>query len=347
MVDCEISDVNEKDEVLMENKRFQFGRSVICIPGMVFRGSHCLVPVSNLSNEEIHWRRGRLISRGLRCQGGTALRDYRVSSLSHNAKHVREIQIGEVDINADLDSESKEKVLEVLNKWQHCFANSSAELGVVKGCQLEIKLSDESKPVCYCPYRLSLNERAIVREKVNELLDSGIVRESQSEYASPVVLVKKKNNDFRLCVDYRALNKITVKNIYPMPNVEEQLNLLGGKMFFTSLDCNQGFHQISVEPNSISKTAFITSDGHFEYLKMPFGLINAPSVFQRAIHNALGKLRYDQVLVYMDDLLIPSVSVEEGLKLLELVFELLNYSGFKLNLKKMFFLKKSHTFSRP
>lgn len=118
------------------------------------------------------------------------------------------------------------------------------------------------------------------KKKVNELLDSGIIRESHSDFASPIVLVKKKSNEFRLCVDYSALNKITLKNVYPMPNIEEQLNLLGGTFYFTSLDCNQGFHQISVAQNSISKTAFVAPDGHYEYLKIPFGLVNATSVFQ-------------------------------------------------------------------
>jgi hypothetical protein len=106
-----------------------------------------------------------------------------------------------------------------------------------------------------------MKEQECVREKVKDLLDSGIIRESMSNFASPVILVKKKTGDYRLCVDYRALNKKTVKNIYPMPNIEKQLTRLAGKVYFTSLDCSQGFHQIPVNPNSIEKTAFITPDG--------------------------------------------------------------------------------------
>lgn len=204
-------------------------------------------------------------------------------------------------------------------------------------CTLEIKLKDESKPICYRPYRLSLKERELVRDKVNELVDSGIVRESHSNFASPIVLVKKKDNSFRLCCDFRALNKLTLKQNYPMPNIEEHLNLLCGKYYFTSLDCNQGFHQIAVEPNSVAKTAFVTPDGHYEFLKMPFGLANSPAVFQRAINNALGNLRFSQVLVYMDDLLLPSTSIDENLELLETVLKILNEAGFKLKLKNAHF----------
>lgn len=203
---------------------------------------------------------------------------------------------------------------------------------------MSIMLKD-AKPVCYKPYRLPFKERAILREKIKDLLDAGIIRESSSEFASPVILVRKKDGDHRLCVDYRSLNKQMIKEVYPIPNIEEQLNCLSDKKYFTSLDCSQGFHQIPIAPDSISKTAFINTEGHFEYLRTPFGLANSPSVFQRVINKIINSLGIENILVYMDDILIATATTCEGLRLLELVLKQLDETGLKLNLRKCSFLK--------
>lgn len=344
MVPVHITDVNEEEDIVMEGKKFREGRSMICIPSTVFKGSSSMLAVSNMSDEETIWTKGRLIGRGYKCIEAPRIEENAGVSELQSSSTICSIAVDEVDMNDNLDIKIKDDLLKLLSKWQHCFSNNTRELGTVRGYELNIKLIDEAKPICYRPYRLPIKEREVVRDKVDELLEAGIIRESKSNFASPIVLVKKKTNEYRLCCDYRALNKATIKDIYPMSNIEEQLNLLGGKLFFTSLDCNQGFHQIAVAPDSIAKTAFITPDGHFEFLKMPFGLVNAPAVFQRAINNALGNLRYGQVLVYMDDLLVPSITAEQGLELLEEVFQLLCDAGFKLNLKKCSFLKQSIQF---
>jgi hypothetical protein len=311
------------------------GGKLLCTPGGVLDATSPVIFLTNVGEEAIQVKAGRLVGRCESCQEAESSA---VLGVSVSEKSLP-IVLGDVDYDKSLSHSKRDQLFALLNRWSSCFANSTKDLNAVKDEGIEITLCEGTQPVCYRPYKLPLKEREYVREKVKDLLDAGIIRESVSNFASPVILVKKKTGDYRLCVDYRALNKKTVKNIYPMPNIEEQLTKLAGKVYFTSLDCSQGFHQIPVNPNSIEKTAFITPDGHYEYMKMPFGLVNAPSVFQRFVDKALGPLRYEQVLVYMDDLLLPSSSVEEGLQLLNQVFELLDKAGLKLNLKKCSFLK--------
>lgn len=142
-----------------------------------------------------------------------------------------------------------------------------------------------------------------------------------------------------MCVDYRELNAHTVKDKFPLPLIDDQLDRLGKGRIFTSLDMSAGFHQIPIDKDSIEKTAFVTPDGHFEYMRMPFGLANAPAVFQRSINKALGHLKDKVALVYLDDILIPSQTIEDALESLRLVFRALQLAGFSLNLKKCHFLQ--------
>jgi hypothetical protein len=165
-----------------------------------------------------------------------------------------------------------------------------ANLGKTNSAQLVIKcITDE--PVIYHPYRLPEAEKKILQGIIDELLNNEIISESNSPYASPILLVKKKTGDYRMCVDYRRLNAVTIKNQYPLPLIDEQLDRLGGNHYFTTLDVASGFYQVPVEEDSIVKTAFVTPESHYEFLRMPFGLTNARSVFQRLMNNVLGQLK--------------------------------------------------------
>lgn len=171
------------------------------------------------------------------------------------------------------------------------------------------------------------------------MLKNNIIRESSSPFSSPVLLVKKKDGSDRLCVDYRALNRISEKNSFPLPLIDDQLDRLGTEKYFTVLDMAAGFHQIPIDEESVHKTAFVTPDGHYEYLRVPFGLANAPATFQHAINKALGSLKDNVALVYLDDVLIPSTTISEGLESLQKVLEALNASGFSLNIRKCRFFE--------
>lgn len=241
-------------------------------------------------------------------------------------------------INTDVPFECLDELKQLLNQYSNFFVEG-IPTGRVSSGQLEIKLVDPSRTVQRRPYRMSSDEREVVRQIIKELLNAGVIRESCSPFASPILLVKKKDGSDRLCVDYRELNSNTVPDRYPLPLIGDQIQRLAGAEYFTSLDMASGYHQIPVHPDSIERTAFVTPDGQFEYVTMPFGLRNAPSVYQRAINKALGNLTETFAVCYIDDIIIPSKTIKEGLERLHLVLEALTKSGFSLNLKKCAFLK--------
>lgn len=252
----------------------------------------------------------------------------------------KDITLDMLKIGDKVAEKDKLRLLALLNEYRDCFALSVDELGLTPITEMHIKLTDDS-PVSYKPYRLPFAERKIVRDMIDNLLANDIVRESNSPFASPIVLVRKKNNDYRLCVDYRALNKKTIKDRYPMPVIDDQLDRLSGKKYFTSLDLASGYHQIPVAESSRHLTAFVTPDGHYEYTRMPFGLVNAPAVFQQMINKALGPKRFELAIPYLDDLLSAASNIEESLEKLESILNLLRGANLTLNLNKCHFLQSS------
>lgn len=242
------------------------------------------------------------------------------------------------DVDTEISAERKQSLVKILQNYSEYFTTGFPTTRV-NTYELEIRLLDQNKTVQRRPYRYSPEERKIMRERVNELLDAKIIRPSNSPFASPALFVEKSDGTKRMCVDYRELNKNTVPDRYPLPLISEQISRLNGANYFTKLDCASGFHLIPVKEDSIERTAFVTADGQYEFLAMPFGLRNAISVFQRALMIALGELANTYVIVYVDDLLIVSETEEQGLERLNTVLEVLTKAGFSLNLKKCSFLK--------
>ena len=202
-----------------------------------------------------------------------------------------------------------------------------------------ITLQEEATPPFKQIYRLSLKERHEVDKTIKELLEKGLIRPSTSPYGAPILFVAKKDGTLRMCVDYRALNKLTVKNRYPLPRIDDLLDQLYGARYFSTLDLASGYHQIGVYTPDIPKTAFRTYLGHFEWNVMPFGLCNAPATFQNAMNNLFGQRIGIFVLVYMDDILIFSKTKEDHFKHLDEVLTLLTKHGYHINEKKCAFLQ--------
>ncbi|KAL0811097.1 hypothetical protein ABMA28_010365 [Loxostege sticticalis] len=240
-------------------------------------------------------------------------------------------------VNTPVDGLDKERLLSIIKEFADYLVTGTATTTVTTG-SMHIRLQNPT-PVVYRPYKMSYQEKIRVREIIKDLLDKGIIRESESEFSSPILLVKKKDGSDRMCVDFRALNANTVKDRYPLPLIDDHIDRLGKAKFFTSLDMATGFHQIPMDSDSVHCTGFVTPEGHYEYLKMPYGLANAPVVYQRIISDTLRPfIESGRALVYVDDVLIPSQTKSEGLQTLREVLQTLSTAGFSINLKKCCFL---------
>jgi len=178
-----------------------------------------------------------------------------------------------------------------------------------------------------------------VSKIIDNLLKNEIIRPSNSEYASPIVLTRKKNGEIRMCIDFRALNKLMVRDNYPLPLIEDQLDMLRDKKFFSKLDLKDGFYHVAMAPDSIKYTSFITPLGQFEFTRMPFGLKIGPQRFQRFINEVMSDaVKSGNVVVYMDDILIANDTLEAHFSTLKTIFTILVENKLELRLEKCLFL---------
>ena len=204
--------------------------------------------------------------------------------------------------------------------------------------------TDGAYPIRQRVRRTAPAQREETRKLIEEMLHKDIIQPSSSPWASPVVLVRKKDGSARFCVDYRRVNSVTKKDAYPLPRVDDTLDTLAGSQVFTTLDLISGYWQVEVKPEDREKTAFCTSEGLFEFKVMPFGLCNAPATFQRLMDAVLMGLQWSRCLVYLDDVVVPGKSFEDHLQNLKYVLDRFRSAGLKLNLSKCKFGRREVTF---
>ena len=194
-------------------------------------------------------------------------------------------------------------------------------------------------PVKLPPYRVPLSKLPGLREELDDMLDAGIIEPSCSAWASPLVLATKKDGAVRVCVDFRRVNNLTVKDSYPLPRIDDSISALRGSEWFSTLDLSSGFWQVPMDPKDVDKTAFTTPYGLFQFRTMPFGLANAPSTFQRLMELVLAGLHWEACLIYLDDIIIFSSTFDEHVNRLRQVLTRLRDANLQLNPSKCHFFQ--------
>lgn len=243
----------------------------------------------------------------------------------------RDTFMDRIKINAKLERKDLLELQTIVNEY-YIRPERPAEPKIRAEAVINLK---ETQPIQFGPRRLSYVDRENVNKILDSLLDKKVIRPSNSEYASPIVLTHKKTGEIRICIDFIALNKIMVRDNYPLPLIEDQLDRLRGKQYFSKLDLKDGFYRVAMAPDSIKYTSFITSMGQFEFMKMPFGLKIKPQKFQRFITEVMADLiKTGDVIVYMDDILVANETREAHIEILKIVLSLLVENKLELRPEK-------------
>ena len=242
-----------------------------------------------------------------------------------------------------LNSEQSEKLEGLLIKYQTVFAVNDEDLGRTNLVKHTINVGT-AKPIKQAPRRQPMAKRQLEEAEVEKMLRQGVISPSSSPWASPTVLITKKDGKTRFCVDYRELNQVTIKDAYPLPRVEDCIDNLEGAQWFCTMDVQSGFWQVELDPKDKEKTSFCTRLGLYQFNVLPFGLTNAPATFERLMETVLRGLQWYECLLFFDDIVVFGLAFEITLARLEHVFQRLMDAGLKLKPKKCVLFQKEVEF---
>jgi hypothetical protein len=237
---------------------------------------------------------------------------------------------------AEAFSATPPEIQSVLAQFQEVFSDPKI-LPPSRPYDHAITLKPGSVPFNCRPYRYSPKHKSEIEKQIKQMLEAGVISPSMSPFAPPVLLVLKKDGSWRFCIDYRGLNELTVKNVFPMPIIDELLDELSGAKVFSKLDLRAGYHQIRMRADDEAKIAIKTHQGHYQFKVMPFGLCNTPATFQCVMNVVLEPCLRKSVLVFMDDILVYSPSMEDHVNHLTEVLHLLCQAQLFVKLSKCSF----------
>ena len=240
--------------------------------------------------------------------------------------------------------ELKVEDIPVVKEFPDVFFEDLPGLPLDKEVKFTIDLVPSIGPISKAPYRMAPIELKELKEQLQDLLDKGFIWPSASPYDALVLFVKKKDGSMRLCIDYRELNKVTIRNKYPLPRIDDLFDQLQGAQVFSKIDLRSGYHQLRVKEDDIPKTAFQTRYGHYEFLVMPFGLTNALAVFMDLMNRVFHEYLDQLVIVFIDDILVYSKSQEVHEEHLRMVLQILRDRKCEFWLNQVMFL--GHVTSR-
>jgi hypothetical protein len=213
------------------------------------------------------------------------------------------------------------EIIKVVSRFPDVFPEYLPGMPPERKVEFAIELLLGTAPISKRAYMVSGPELVELKKQIDELLEKGYIRPSTSPWAAPVLFVEKKDGTRRMCIDYRALNEVTIKNKYPLPRIEDMFDQLRGASMFSKIDLRSGYHQLKIRPSDISKTTFITKYGLYEFTVMSFGLTNAPTFFMNLMNNVFMDYLDKFVVVFIDDILIYSQSEEEHVNHLKMVLQ--------------------------
>ncbi|KAI0519572.1 hypothetical protein KFK09_007023 [Dendrobium nobile] len=224
------------------------------------------------------------------------------------------------DLNLEVGSVSE---ISVVQEFADVFPEELVGLPLDRDVEFSIDIFLGTAPISKAPYRMAPKELSELKVQLQELVDRGFVRPSVSPWGAPVLFVKKKDGTLRMCIDYRDLNKVTIKNKYPLPRIDDLFDQLSGSSVFSKIDLRSGYYQVKVKEADVVKTAFSTRYGHYEFLVMPFGVTNASAIFMDLMNRVFREYLDQFVIVFIDDILVYSASEDEHARHLSIVLETL------------------------
>lgn len=338
-VDCDHSVHKENSFIFTPSNEKLEKNNVICAHEVVCIDKDFYVPVRLLS----------LDGNGGKIYKGTKIGELNMIENSpdvalraiHLTSDVPELTLTELfEMHVDQDQRNelnRNYLIQILKKFKNVFSKTKQDLGFSDVVKHKIDTGD-SYPINMGFRRVPIAMEKEVERLVLEMKEGGIIRDSCSPWNSPIVLVRKKNNEIRFCIDYRRLNYLTKRPIFPIPDCQQLFDTLHGSEVFSALDLSQGYYQVAMDEDDIPKTAFTTKSGQYEFIRMPFGLSGAPATFQRVMHQVLKSQNWKSCLIYLDDVLVFGKDEKEHFERLYDVLSTIEKAGLKLSPKKCNFM---------